>query len=108
MNNQIYAVYDRKAQYYLPPFTARGDAEAIRSFTEVVVTGETPLSQYPSDFDLVKIGSFHLETGVLSPENIPVLMLNGLVALTDHQRQRSRYQSVLGTIQQEEPAPEAS
>lgn len=106
--NKIYAVYDRKAQYYLPPFTARGDAEASRSFTDAVMTSETPISQYPADFDLVRIGEFHLETGVLTPEGIPTLLLNGLVALTDAQRQRSRYQSVVGAIQQEEPLPEAS
>lgn len=106
--NQVYAVYDRKAQYYLPPFVCRGDAEATRMFSEAVMTSETPISQYPADFDLVKVGSFDLETGVLTPENIPTLMLNGLVALTEAQRQRSRYATVLGTISQEEPLPEAS
>lgn len=106
--NQVYAVYDRKAQYYLPPFTARGDAEASRMFTDAVMTSETPISQYPADFDLVKVGSFDLDTGVLTPEQPPRLMVNGLVCLTEAQRQRSRYATVLGTIEQEEPLPEAS
>lgn len=106
--NWIYSTYDRKAQYHLAVFTARGDADASRMFTEAVVKSETPLSQYPADFDLVKIGSINLDTGVLTPEPVPVLMLNGLVALTEAQRQRNRYQTVLGTIEDEEIAPEAS
>lgn len=108
MKNSLYAIYDRKAEYYLPVFPARGDAEAWRMFTETVVKSETPISQYPADFDLVRVATINLETGVVTPEHMPTLLVNGLAALTEAQRQRSRYQTVLGTVSEEEPLHEAS
>ena len=53
----LFAIYDRKAQYYLPPFTARSETDALRVFNEAVLTSETPISQYPADFDLLVLGS---------------------------------------------------
>ncbi|QCQ85092.1 nonstructural protein [Blackfly microvirus SF02] len=107
--NILFSIYDRKAQYYLPPFTARSEADALRVFNEAVISSETPVSQYPADFDLLVLGAVDLETGVLTPEMpTPRPLINGLVALTSAQRERSRYQAILGTIQQEEPLPEAS
>lgn len=107
---KIYALYDRKAQYYLPPFTVRSDGEAHRTFTEAVMQSDTPISQYPADFDLVRIGSIDLESGMLAPtENgMPVLMINGLVCLEAAQRERSRYRAVLGGQEAPDPIPEAS
>lgn len=110
ITNNIYAIYDRKAQYYLPPFTVRGDADAHRTFTEAVMTSETPISQYPADFDLVRVGSIDLESGLLAtPENgMPVLLINGLVCLEVAQRERRRYNAILNPSQEEIPFPEAS
>lgn len=105
----LYAIYDRKAQVYFMPFTAAHEAEALRTFAQMVVQSETPLSQYPADFDLLRLGTIGTETGILTPENpTPYPIINGLVSLTTAQRERSRYQSILSTVQQEEPAPEAS
>lgn len=107
--NIIFSIYDRKAQYYLPPFTARSEADALRTFNEAVVSSETPISQYPADFDLLVLGTVDLESGELTPERpSPRPLVNGLVALTNAQRERSRYQAILSTVQSEEPLPEAS
>lgn len=107
--NFIFSIYDRKAQYYLPPFSARSEADALRTFAEAVVSSETPVSQYPADFDLLVLGSVDLETGAVTPEHpSPRPLVNGLVALTNAQRERSRYQAILSTVAQEEPTPEAS
>lgn len=108
MINNLYCIYDRKAAYCLPVFSARTDTDAIRTFTEAVTTSETPISQYPADFDLIQIGSYDMETGIVTPLIPMGLIINGLTALTEAQRQRSRYQSVLSTVAEEEPAPEAS
>lgn len=105
----LYAIYDRKAQVYVPPFTAMNDATAVRMFSEAVVTSETPVSQYPADFDLLLLGAVDLETGVLTPEMpTPRPIVNGLVALTNAQRERQRYQAILSTVGEEQPLPEAS
>lgn len=105
----LYSIYDRKAQVYIPPFTAPHEAQAIRTFAEAVLTSETPVSHYPADFDLLLLGAVDIETGVLTPEMpTPRPIINGLVALTNAQRERQRYQAILSTVEEEEPAPEAS
>lgn len=105
----LYSIYDRKAQVYLPPFTAQHEAMALRTFAEAVVSSETPVSQYPADFDLLLLGAVDVETGILVQETpSPRPIINGLVALTNAQRERQRYQSILSTVGEEEPAPEAS
>lgn len=92
--HNIYSIYDRKAQYYLPPFACRGDAEAHRTFAEAVTTSETPLATYPADFDLVWLATMDLETGVVTG-SMPRLIINGLVALEAAHAQRRRYAQVL-------------
>lgn len=87
----IYAAYDRKAQYYLPLFQTRSDAEAIRSFTEAVVSSDTNVAKYPADYDLVRLGQLDMETGEITPQWPVGLMINGLVALQASQAERARY-----------------
>lgn len=100
---QMYATYDRKAAVYLAPFFVQHEPEALRAFTEAVVSSDTPLSQYPADFDLFRIGNFELETGHLDVEPHPVPVINGLVALTASQAERRRYQSILNPTEDEIP-----
>lgn len=92
---QIFSTFDRKAQNYLGVFTVRSEAEAIRSFTEAVMTSETPISQYPADFDLHRMGSVDMESGEITPEYPPYPVVNGLVCLTQAHSERSRYQRLL-------------
>jgi len=96
---QIYSVYDRKAQYYLPLFTMRGNADAIRQFTEIVTQSDTNVSKYPADYDLVRLGQIDLETGSIEPQYPCETLINGLVALQNAQLERSRYQKILKTDQ---------
>ena len=100
----IFAVYDRKAQYYLPPFTDQYEANAIRTFTEAVMTSETPLSQYPADFDLVHLGTMDVRDGDLVALGHANILVNGLVALESAQRERARYQAILHRDSAVEPS----
>ena len=93
--NNIYSLYDRKAQYYLPLFAMRSDADAIRQFAVIVSTSDTPVSQYPADYDLVRLGSIDLESGLINPEYPCGIVINGLVALQNAQVERSRYKAAL-------------
>ena len=92
---KLYCAYDRKAQYYLPIFQTRTDAEAIRSFTEAVVQSESPVSKYPADYDLVCLGDMDQETGKISPYFPVHLLINGLVALQNSELERARYAKAL-------------
>lgn len=91
----IYAVYDRKAAYYLPLFNSRTDEDALREFTNIVVMSETPVSTYPADFDLMRLGTLDTGTGRIDPEYPVGTLINGLVALQAHQRLRAQYAAVL-------------
>lgn len=91
----IFAAYDRKAQYYLPLFQSRSEAEAIRSFSEAVISSESPVSRYPAEFDLVCLGQVDLETGSITPMHPVGLVINGLVALQAAQAERARYAKAL-------------
>lgn len=108
MEHGIYCTFDRKAQYCLPLFSAQNDVTAVRMFTEAVLTSETPVSQYPADFDLLRVGTVDLATGLLQGFVTPTPVVNGLVALTDAQRERARYQAILRPLQGEETSPEAA
>lgn len=93
----IYAVYDRKAQYFLPLFSSPTDAEAVRTFTGVVTSSDTPISQYPADFDLCRVGTVDVQAGTITAPVRPDPLVNGLVALEDAHRERRRYQAILET-----------
>lgn len=93
--NQIYSLYDRKAQYYLPLFTVRSDADAIRQFAQIVTQSDTPVAQYPADYDLVGLGSVDLESGLIDPEYPVRTVINGLVCLQNAHAERGRYASLI-------------
>lgn len=91
----LFAAYDRKAQYYLPVFMARSEAEAIRMFSEAVIGSDTAVSRYPAEFDLVLLGDMEMETGEIFPKQPVGLIINGLVALQAAQSERARYAKAL-------------
>jgi len=93
--NKIYALYDRKAGYYLPIFQMRGDTDAIRQFSEIVTQSDTPVSKYPADYDLVSLGYIDMETGQIEPTYPCETLINGFVALQNAQLERSRYAKAL-------------
>lgn len=105
--SNLYSAYDRKAGLYLPIFQARNDAEAIRAFTEAVVSSETPISKYPADFDLCSLGSMDLETGEILLEKNSRTILNGMSALLASQAERRRYQQALSPQSDDSALPVA-
>lgn len=95
MNYMIYTVYDRKSEYCLPVFSMRSEAEAIRQFTQLVMSSETDVSKYPADFDLLAIAHLKIDTGFIAAISPPKPVINGLVALTAANNERGRYKRVL-------------
>lgn len=56
--NQIFAVYDEKAQSYGLPLTHATVSVAIRSFTAACQNPQSFLSQFSSDYSLYHIGTY--------------------------------------------------
>lgn len=61
----LMSIFDRKAEQFNRPFTARSLGEAMRNFGAEVNRGEPDnmMNKYPGDFDLFLVGIFDPATG---------------------------------------------
>lgn len=66
---KIYSIYDSKAEAYLPPFFSPNKATAIRSFQQAANDTTTQFHQHGGDYTLFEIGTWHEQTGELTPAN---------------------------------------
>lgn len=76
MKYPLYSVRDTKAGFDFP-FPERSDATAIRTFQYQVNKVGTQMNMFPKDYDLYKVGEYDVDKGVVIPEKIPVLVVNG-------------------------------
>lgn len=74
MKQNLYAVYDDKAQAYNAPFPLSADGLAIRAFREACADERTDLHKYPCDYRLYRIGTFDPSTGALDTL-VPAVLL---------------------------------
>lgn len=65
---RIYAVYDKKAEAYLAPFTFPHDGQALRAFSDTVNDESTQFYRHADDFDLYSLGTFDQESGEFQNE----------------------------------------
>lgn len=72
----IFSVRDLKGDFYSPRIE-QNDVSAIRWFSMTVNTPETLTNFAPADFQLYRIGTFNSETGLITPLNLPVLLISG-------------------------------
>lgn len=68
----MYSIHDRKAQLYNRPFFETNEVVAIRNVE--MAFGEGALAYAPSDFELVKLGTYDDETGKYDILAIPELV----------------------------------
>lgn len=54
----LYAIYDRIAQRYFPPFVSDNNETAKRSFAQMSRNSESSFFQSPSDYELMQLGDF--------------------------------------------------
>lgn len=74
MNYQIFTIYDRVATRYSELVLHPNQASAERWFNQVMEK-----SQFrPSDFDLIFLGSYDIETGEIVPLPKPLLVTSGI------------------------------
>ena len=63
----IYSIYDNKAEYWCPPFTALTDAEAQRHFMDTANTPGNRIHDHPNDFCLYKLAEWVDDLGEIQP-----------------------------------------
>lgn len=67
MNLSIFAIYDSKAEAFLPPFTAPNAKVAQRMFTQAAHEPTSNFHLHAEDYTLFELGNFDDGTGTISP-----------------------------------------
>lgn len=76
MTYGIYSYRDKINGFGMPMIDTN-EPSAVRGFS-YAVNGKFDLMTFkPSDFDLYRIGQFDVETGVIVPELVPVMICSG-------------------------------
>lgn len=65
MTSTILAVYDNKAECFLPIYTAPTTGVGVRMFEEQCQNPESPFYRHPTDFVLFELGEIDLLLGVI-------------------------------------------
>lgn len=66
---KLYSVFDKVSKVFQFPCAVENDDSAIRGFA-----GLADSYKFFSDLELYFVGSFNLETGVISPVDVPSLV----------------------------------
>lgn len=69
---KLYSVFDKVSKVFQFPCAVENDEAAIRGFV-----GLADSYKFFSDLELYCVGSFNLETGVISPSDVPSLVCSG-------------------------------
>lgn len=78
MLQHMYTMFDNKAQFHNFPFTAHNDEDAKRIVRSVASRNDSPVSQYPQDFDLFFVGTFDNAKGVFDQPIAPRHIANAI------------------------------
>ena len=69
---KLYSVFDKVSKVFQFPCAVENDEAAIRGFA-----GLADSYKFFPDLELYCVGSFNLETGVISPSDVPSLVCSG-------------------------------
>lgn len=71
----VYSLFDRKVKEYGNLVVASNDEAILRAAREGIAGSGSTAAKYPEDFDLMRVGSFDPESGLLGVET-PRLVAN--------------------------------
>lgn len=74
---QLYCIVDTKAGQFLPPFEARNDATAVRSFIDSYRGTQGIFHDHIEDFALFHVGAQEIRSGLLFPRENPSAIFRG-------------------------------
>jgi len=66
----LFAIFDSKAGFWMPPMAFRSRGEALRSFMAVANDKSSQIGMHPGDYTLFHIGSFDEDKGILMPASV--------------------------------------
>lgn len=82
MRHGLFAVKDKAADAFLPPFCLPTESMAIREFLHAAKIPDHKFCVHPFDYSLYKLGYFNDATGQLEPMPEPMFLVSaeGVVA----------------------------
>lgn len=76
MKLNVYVIRDQRTSY-MTPSVDYNDQSAIRNFEHAVLQKDSLFNTHAEDYSLYRIGEYDNQTGRISPEESPVLILDG-------------------------------
>lgn len=76
MKLNCYVIRDQRTSFMTPTFDYN-DQSAIRNFEHAVLQKESLFNSHAEDYSIYRIGEYDNNTGVITPESSPVLILDG-------------------------------
>ncbi len=68
MKLTIYSIFDTASGLYSRPFFTLSDAEAMRSFSDIIQDADHPVGKHPEDYSLLRIGVYDDTKGNMANE----------------------------------------
>ena len=76
MIQQIYSIYDVKAEVFHLPFYNKTHGEAERNFLQLTKDEKSMIAKYPEDFSLYHMGTYDDSTGLIQSLKEPMLIVS--------------------------------
>ena len=93
MKKNLYSIYDSKAKQYQGVYAVDFEAQILRDLTSIVNGGSnSPYCMFSEDFQLIKIGTFETETGLIQSCLETICKLDTLKKVVKYGEERVREQ----------------
>lgn len=87
MNVRIYGFHDRKAQVFIGDAAGlvlfKNDVVALRQFADLCRQDQSMFARHPQDYELVSLGEFDSESGVITPWAAPAVLATAAQVLEE-------------------------
>lgn len=73
----IYSIRDSATDVYAPPFVSHNNNTAMRSFGDLANDPQSSIKKHPSDYALIRVGTWDDDEGRVTPEEHTTLAWAG-------------------------------
>lgn len=81
MTQELFAIYDNKASFYMTPWPCRNVGIARREFGSACANSESAMGKFPADYVLYQIGEYNDNDATVKSLTPPVRICDGLEIL---------------------------
>ena len=81
MKQEMYAIHDNKASFFMTPWPCRNVGIARREFASVCANKDTSMGKFPADYTLYHVGEYDDNTAIVKSLTPPVRIADGVEIL---------------------------